>query len=99
MAELPQLVPPGQLCSYCNSGFCLAGRLIEVVSGKAYEAALRDLVLDPLDMRYAFLSPADVMTHRFAVGHYVRDDVVVVARPWPIPRAANAAGGISTSVK
>lgn len=98
MADLPQLTPLGQLWSYCNSGFCLAGRLIEVVSGKPYETALRELVLDPLQMRHAFLFPAEVMTHRFAVGHYLRDDDVVVARPWPIPRAANAAGGITTSV-
>lgn len=99
MAELPQLTPPGQTWSYCNSGFCLAGRVIEVATGKTYEMALRELVLEPLDMRHSFFLPAEVMTHRFAVGHYIREDGVVVARPWPIPRASHAAGGITTSLK
>ncbi len=98
MAQLPQIVPIGETWSYCNSGFDLAGRIIEVATGKTFEAALRNLVLEPLGMANAFLSPVEVMTHRFAVGHYVRDDGVVVGRPWPIPRASNAAGGISTCV-
>jgi CubicO group peptidase (beta-lactamase class C family) len=70
-----------------------------LVTGKTYETALRELVLDPLRMAHSFFSPADVMTQRFAVGHYLRDDRVVVARPWPIPRAANAAGGLTMSVR
>ena len=100
MAELPQLTPLGETWSYCNSGFCLAGRVIEVVTGKPYETALKELVLLPLGMQRAFLFPADVMTHRFAVGHTTPiGEPASVARPWPIPRASNAAGGITTSVK
>jgi CubicO group peptidase (beta-lactamase class C family) len=99
MAELPQLTPPGATWSYCNSGFCLAGRVIEVVTGKPFEAALDELLLQPLGMAHAFFFPAEVMTHRFVVGHQKPDDAdPVVARPWPIPRASNAAGGITTSV-
>src|SRR5579875_1030573 len=54
MAELAQLAPLGQVWSYCNSGFYLAGRVIEAVAGKTYEAAARELVLDPLGMTQSF---------------------------------------------
>lgn len=98
MAELPQLSAPGELFSYCNSGFCLAGRVIEAVTGAPFEAALRELVLTPLGLERAAFFPAEVMTHRFAVGHFVGADEVRVLRPWPLPRASNAAGGITTNV-
>jgi CubicO group peptidase (beta-lactamase class C family) len=98
MAELPQLTPPGELFSYCNAGFCLAGRVIEVVTGQPFEAALRELVLAPLGLERAAFFPADVMTHRFAVGHAPGAGGAEVLRPWPLARASNAAGGIAASV-
>ena len=98
MADLEQLTPLGTLWSYNNAGFYLAGYVIEVVTGKSYEAALRELVLEPLDLQHAFLDPGDVMTHRFAVGHRVTDEGAQVARPWPLHRAAYSAGGITCSV-
>src|SRR5215471_3011175 len=33
MATLPQLAPAGELFSYCNSGFAVVGRMIEVLTG------------------------------------------------------------------
>jgi CubicO group peptidase (beta-lactamase class C family) len=98
MAGLPQLAPPGELWSYCNSGFSLAGRVVEVVTGKTAEASISELVFAPLGMDRAFFFPAEVMTHRFAVGHRVGAAGAEVLRPWPIPRASNPAGGVSTSV-
>jgi CubicO group peptidase (beta-lactamase class C family) len=100
MAELPQLTPLGAVWSYNNAGFYLAGRVIEVVAGKSYEDAVEELVLDPLGMTSSFFFPADVMTHRFAAGHIVReDDRPEVARPWPLPRAANPAGGLASTAR
>jgi hypothetical protein len=55
-------------------------------------------VLDPIGIETAYLFPADVMTHRFAVGHGAPKGVPSVIGPWPVPRAANAAGGITTNV-
>jgi len=99
MADLPHITPLGEVWSYCNSGFCLAGRVIEVATGKPFESALQELVLLPLGMENTFFFPAEVMTHRFAVGHLYDNDELRVARPWPIPRASNAAGGISSTVR
>jgi hypothetical protein len=99
MAELPQIAPLGTIWSYNNAGFSLAGHLIEVVTEQSYEAALKDLVLDPLGLAHCFLDPGDVITHRFAVGHSVGDEGAQVARPWPLVRSIYPGGGIVTSVR
>ena len=98
MADLEQLAPIGTVWSYNNSGFYLAGHIIETVTGKRYEAALKELVLEPLGLEHCFFDPGDVMTYRFAVGHHGGDGGAQVARPWPLPRAAYAAGGITCGV-
>lgn len=97
MAELPQLTPLGAIWSYNNAGFNLAGRVIEAVTDKTYEAAIKELVFDPLGMTSSFFFAADVMTHRFAVGHH-KGEPFSVARPWPISRCSHPAGGISSTV-
>jgi CubicO group peptidase (beta-lactamase class C family) len=97
MPELEQVTPIGSVWSYNNAGFDLAGRVIEVVTGKPYETVATELVLRPLGLTNAYYFPEDVMLHSFAVGHNVTDEATQVARPWPIPRNNNAAGGISTT--
>jgi CubicO group peptidase (beta-lactamase class C family) len=101
LAELPQVSPLGALFSYCNSGFVIVGRVIEVVTGQPYERAAQDLVLGPLGMSQSFFWPTDVMTRRFVVGHISPfDDAgeIKVARPWALARAANPAGGLTSCV-
>jgi CubicO group peptidase (beta-lactamase class C family) len=100
MSTLPQLTPVGDVWSYNNAGFYLAGRVIEVVARKPYEQALHELVLEPLGLQYSFFFADDVMTRRFAVGHHRNDDgPPTVARPWGIGRAHHPAGGIASTVR
>jgi CubicO group peptidase (beta-lactamase class C family) len=96
LGDAPQLTPLGEIWSYSNASFYLAGRVIEAVTGGSYEQAVVDLVLSPLGMQRSFFFPEEVMLHRFAVGHLLVGDKATVARPWPIPRNANPAGGITT---
>jgi CubicO group peptidase (beta-lactamase class C family) len=42
---------PGSKYSYNNSGYFLLGAIIEKVSGKSYEQALKDNILDPAGMK------------------------------------------------
>ena len=98
MAEFEQLAPLGRHFSYNNSGFCVAGRIIEVLTGDSYEKAIRDLVLEPLGMTRSFFFPHEAMLHRFAVGHQMVDGAAEVLSPWAIPRGMNAAGGISCHI-
>jgi CubicO group peptidase (beta-lactamase class C family) len=99
MAGLPQLTPLGTLWSYNNSAFSLAGRVIETVTASTYEAALKELVLRPLALKRSYLFPAQVMVHRFAVGHATVDDRPIVLRPWELTRASSPAGGIAASLR
>jgi CubicO group peptidase (beta-lactamase class C family) len=84
--------------SYNNSGFYLVGRAIEVVTGKSFEAAMKDYIFDPLGLDGAYYFAEDVISRRFVVGHVSENDVPLVARPWALARTANPAGGIITSV-
>jgi CubicO group peptidase (beta-lactamase class C family) len=100
MADLKQLTRLGEIWSYNNSGFYIAGRVIEVVTGKTYEAAIKELVLDPIGMQRSFFFATEVMTYRFVVGHEAKDEEgPVVVRPWALPRTVHPAGGIISSVK
>jgi CubicO group peptidase (beta-lactamase class C family) len=94
MGALPQLTPLGELWSYNNAGFVLAGHVIERVTGSRYEDVVKELVLEPLEMTETTFWPWEVMTERFAVGHAGEGRDLQVARPWPVGRSAHAAGGI-----
>jgi CubicO group peptidase (beta-lactamase class C family) len=67
LKNVEQVAPPRRFWSYNNSGFVVAARIIEVITGKPYDDALRDLVITPLALEDTFLRPADVMTMRFSV--------------------------------
>jgi CubicO group peptidase (beta-lactamase class C family) len=97
LVRLPQITPLGEIYSYNNAGFAIAGRLLEVVVGKPFEEVLQELIFNPLGMQATYFFPDDVITHRFAVGHSLENKVAKVARPWHIRRANHAAGGIVTT--
>jgi len=99
LETLDQLTPLGAMWAYSNSGFALAARVLEVVAGTPAETAVTELVLRPLGMTRSFFFARDAITHRVASGHFVYDDGAKVARPWFIPRNANAIGGIVSSVR
>ncbi len=102
LADLPQETPLGTVFSYNNAGYYLAGRVIEILTGQTYEAALKALVLDPLGMGRSFFAPADVMTYRFAVGHDAvypgQDRLPCVSRPWALARTGNPVGGLTAPI-
>ncbi len=98
-ADRPQVMPLGSVWSYNNSGFWLAGRVIEVVTDKSLETAVTELVFAPLEMVSSFFFEADAITRRCAVGHVVGDaGQLAVVRPWSTIRAAHAAGGWLTTI-
>jgi len=102
LPQLPQIFPLGKWFSYNNSGFVLLGRLIEVVTGSYYDAAMAELVFDPLEAHDTLLDRSAVLRRRYADGHYAGQingvDAVAVQTPLWLPRSINPAGGIwSTS--
>ena len=55
--DVPQLFPPGTLWSYNNAGFCVLGRLVEVLRGEPYDVCLREQLITPLGITHAATSP------------------------------------------
>jgi CubicO group peptidase (beta-lactamase class C family) len=100
IARLPQVQPLGTIWSYNNTGFNVASRIIEIVSGKPYEHAAQEMLFDPLGLKMSFFYPSDLLfTHRFVVGHQTVKGKVRVARPWAIGRAGNGVGGVVSTVR
>lgn len=100
LADLPLIAPPGRLWSYCNSGYVVLGRLVEVVTGLTFERALTTRLLEPLGVTNTLFFPGDMVTHSLAVGHLRQGDgPASVAPQWEMSRAAGAAGStINTTI-
>jgi len=98
MGDFEQLAPLGTHFSYNNASFCVAGRIIEVVTGATFEEAVQKLIFEPLGMARSFFFPHQVMLHRFAVGHQAAEEGARALSPWAIPRGMNAAGGINCHI-
>ncbi|MFD5091279.1 serine hydrolase domain-containing protein [Amycolatopsis thailandensis] len=92
--ELPQNFAPGEVFSYCNAGFQLAGRVVEVVAGEAFEDVVRVRLLEPLGMTESYYLPWEVLTRRHAVGHVVRDGAPAVEHTVGLTRSSSASGGL-----
>lgn len=102
MSDLRQVYEPGELWSYTNSAFNLAGYIIEQKLGTTFEQAVRDRIFEPLGMDRSFYFPHEAITYRVSVGHTLVSpdgDEHEVARRWPIPRASGPAGSISSNVE
>lgn len=104
MREVPQLFAPGAGWSYNNAGFAVAGRLVEVLTGRTFEAALRELLLDPLGMERTVFTADEAITRRVAAPHRRSDGAPVVARGmgwqpgWQLIRADLPIGGFVSCV-
>lgn len=92
-----QLFPPGERWSYCNSGYVVLGRIVEVLTGQTWEAALRERIAVPLGMTHVATSPAEAIRHRVSMGHVSGPDGALVKAPvWAMPRSNAPAGSTLT---
>jgi dipeptidyl aminopeptidase/acylaminoacyl peptidase/CubicO group peptidase (beta-lactamase class C family) len=98
LEEVAQNHPLGATWSYCNSGFSLAGRVLEKLTGGTWDDAVRDRILKPLDLRRTVTLPEEALLHRAAVGHVDDDGRRVKAPVWGLPRSLGPAGLITSTV-
>jgi CubicO group peptidase (beta-lactamase class C family) len=100
MAEIDQVSPLGTTVSYNNASLSLAGLIIQRITGKTYEAAMKELIFEPVGLDHSYFFPNEIMTRRFAVGHnQLPDGTIKIARPWALPRGNSPAGGISSNAE
>ena len=96
--ELKLIAAPGIRASYSQSGYNLAGRIIEKVTSLTYENAVASLLLLPLGLAHSFFLDSAIMTRRFAVGHNPdANGRLAVARDWKRWRSNNPGGGLVSS--
>ena len=91
--SLAQQFPVGATMSYCNAGFGIIGRVLEVVTGKVWDQVLREELLDAARASSTrSRCPRSVLRFRTACGHVgepgdaaadpaVGHPAVVAARP------------------
>ena len=94
-AELPQIVDPGRIWSYSNSGYAILGRLVEVLSGVTFEQALRDRLFTPLGLTSTVSFADEAIVHPVAVGHVPDPEDpsrLIVTPTWGLHRAFSAMG-------
>jgi CubicO group peptidase (beta-lactamase class C family) len=94
LGQAAQITPPGQVMSYNNTSFVVAGHLLATLAGEPFEAAVRRLVLDPLGLASTWYFPWEVATRRVAVGHAPGPDGQRPVPPWPVQRWLAPAGGV-----
>ncbi len=97
---LRQWSAPEALYAYCNTGFYLVGRVIEVMMKRPFETVLKERLLDPLGLTSTVLFADDAITYPAAVGHTREHPGApfTISRPYALPRCVNAAGGIISTV-
>ncbi|MEU1273194.1 serine hydrolase domain-containing protein [Streptomyces sp. NPDC005799] len=96
LADVPQLFAPGEMFSYNNAGYCILGRIAEVLRGASYDDCLRRHLFAPLGLEHAAASPYEAILHRAAVGHLSAGPEAEpqLAPVWAITRSNVAAGAM-----
>ncbi|QNG35660.1 serine hydrolase [Geodermatophilaceae bacterium NBWT11] len=101
LADVAQNHPLGATFSYCNSGYSLAGRVVEVLTGKTWDTVLRERVVEPLGLTRTSTLPEEAILHRAAVGHVSEgpDQPFTPVSTFLLPRSAGPAGLINASAR
>lgn len=81
---------------YSNFGYALLGRIVSNVSGKPYQAYIRDTILVPLGMTSTGYEIGDVPRARLALGYRWENDAWSAAPSMP-DGAFGAMGGLHTT--
>lgn len=76
LAALPLVYQPGTRWSY-STGLDLLGRVVEVVSGMAFDAYLQQHIFDPLGMASTFFRLPESEKHRFTASYFLVGDTLV----------------------
>lgn len=97
LVDVTQNHPLGVTWSYCNSGFVLAGRVIEKIIGGTWDAAMRERLFTPLGLTHTGTLPEEALLFRAAMGHNGTTEPVK-APVWTLPRSAGPAGLIDSTV-
>ncbi|MEU4518184.1 serine hydrolase domain-containing protein [Amycolatopsis sp. NPDC024027] len=94
--DVPLDCPPGTAISYSSVGYNVLGRIVEVLTGQTWDAALQERLCAPLGLTHTVTLPEDVLRFRAAMGHLGEGGADPDPAPvWnPLPRSAGPYGGV-----
>jgi len=95
LGDVDKLFEPGTAYSYCNAGFVLLGRIVEVLDGRTWDESLKARLIEPLGLTRTVTLPEEAILHRAALGHLGTDGSPVTT--WQLPRSIGPAGTITAS--
>ncbi len=98
MAYVNRLYPFRTKWGYTNSAFLTAGQIIPVVSGKAWEAYLKDNIFTPLGMDRTLALSADLPKATNKATPHTLQDGKLIPIPYCMIDGIAPAGSISSSV-
>ncbi len=96
-AGLAQIHPLGATQSYVNAGYSVLGRVIERLTGRVWDAALREMLIEPLGLAHTVTLPEEALLHRAAVGHLGAGRDIRPTPVWGLMRPIGPAGLICAS--
>lgn len=71
--DQPMDFEPGTKWSYCNSGYILLGKIIEVASGMTYAQYLRDKIFIPLELNHTSYDSTNLVIRNRVKGYATGD--------------------------
>ncbi|MBN6057710.1 beta-lactamase family protein [Nonomuraea sp. RK-328] len=97
--DVPLDCPPGTAISYGGLGYVVLGRLIEVLTGRTWDQALKDLLFTPLGLEHSMTLPEEALRFRVAMSHLGEDGADPDPAPaWDLmPRSAGPYGRVIVS--
>ncbi|MFE6082825.1 serine hydrolase domain-containing protein [Streptomyces virginiae] len=61
--------PPGTAVSYSSVGYNVLGRVVEVLTGRTWDQALKERLVAPLNLTHTMTLPEEALAFRTAMGH------------------------------
>jgi CubicO group peptidase (beta-lactamase class C family) len=88
-----QFAAPGELFSYCNSGFAVLGALIARLRAGVWEDIVRERLLVPLSLTHTTLYAEEAIVFRASAGHFEdpQTQQMKLSPRWQLPRALGPA--------
>ncbi len=95
LAALRQIHPTDEAYSFCNTGFGVAGRLLEVATGEHFDRVLRRRLARPLGCASTITLPQHALLQRVAAGHlHVPGETARRQARWSLTRSNGPMGGV-----
>lgn len=99
LADVAQNHPLGATWSYCNSGWSLLGRVIEKLTDKTWDQAMKDMLFTPLGLDSTCTLAEEAILFGAAVGHVSVEGEQVPTPVWDLPRSTGPAGLIKSTTR